>query len=227
MHRGISPMRLPKSEFTMADMWKRPTTRTDEPTFGSQSSGPDHRSHERTSTKGVILRKHLLTSAVAMLAVAAVCVGSATAGTAAATAKIVPFTASFSGKAVVTVADSVATISANGPGVGSPLLMGAAKVTGAGTGNTAGVGADNPCVPFTGTGSMTGVKGKLTFKVVPGSQSCGDETGQSFTVAGRAVVLSGTGKLAKAKGTLKLTGTFDRGAGTFTSKFSGKLTLPK
>jgi hypothetical protein len=222
-------MRLLWPEFTMTDMWKRPTTRTDEPTSGSQSSGPVRRSHECTSTKGVILRTFRLTSAVAVLAVAAACVGSAAAGTATATAtaKIVPFTASFSGKAVVTVADSVATISANGAGVGSPLLMGAAKVTGAGTGNTAGVGADNPCVPFTGTGSMAGVKGKLTFKVVPGSQSCGDETGQSFTVAGRAVVLSGTGKLAKAKGTLKLTGTFDRGAGTFTSKFSGNLTLPK
>jgi hypothetical protein len=156
-----------------------------------------------------------------MLAVAAVCAGSATAGSAA--TKIVPFTASFKGNATVTVTDQVASISTTGAGVGSPLLMGAAKITGTGTGDA----SQQPCVPFTGTGSMVGTKGKLFFKVVPGSQGCGDEAGQSFTVTGHALVTKGTGKLLKAKGTLKLTGTYDRGAGTFTVKFTGKLTLPK
>ena len=141
--------------------------------------------------------------------------------------KIVPFAATFAGKTVVTVTDQVANISTNGAGVGTPLVMGVAKVVGVGTGSTVGVGADNPCVPFTGTGSMTGVKGKLIFKVTPGAQSCGDETQQNFAITGRAVVTGGTGKLAKAKGTLKLTGTYDRAAGTFTAKFAGKLTLPK
>jgi hypothetical protein len=36
-------------------------------------------------------------------------------------------------------------------------------------------------------------------------------------------VLKATGKLAKAKGTLKFTGVFDRDGGTFTVKFSGQL----
>ncbi len=164
--------------------------------------------------------------AAGMIVAAAVMATSAVAGTAA-QSKIVPFTASFAGKAVVTVTDQVVDISATGAGAGTPLGMGAAKITGVGKGSTAGVGVDNPCVQFTGTGSMTGVKGKLTFNVVQGSQACGDETQQQFTVTGRATVVKGTGKLAKAKGTLKLTGTYDRGAGTFTAKFSGKLTLPK
>jgi hypothetical protein len=178
-----------------------------------------------TSTKGVSVRKLLFVGATAAVALAAICV-PATAG-ASASVKIRPFSAAFSGNAVVAVEDAVATISANGTGVGSPLLMGAAKIIGNGTGSTAGVGADQPCVPFTGTGSMTGTKGKLAFKVVQGAQSCGDESQQSFAISGRAVVLSGTGKLAKAKGTLKITGTYDRSAGTFTAKFAGNLTLPK
>jgi len=37
-------------------------------------------------------------------------------------------------------------------------------------------------------------------------------------------VLKGTGKLARAKGTLKMTGTFDRSSGAFTAKFTGSLT---
>ena len=172
------------------------------------------------------MRLFRISFAAGMIAAAVAMATSAVAGTAA-QSKIVPFTASFKGAAAVTVTDQVASISTTGAGVGTVALMGAAKLTGAGTGSTAGVGADNPCVEFTGTGSMTGVKGKLTFKVVQGSQGCGDETGQSFTVAGRATVIKGTGRLAKAKGTLKLTGTYDRGAGTFTAKFTGKLTLPK
>ncbi len=64
---------------------------------------------------------------------------------------------------------------------------------------------------------MTGTAGtKLTFKVAPGSTGCGDEGGQIFSITGKAIVVKGTGKLAKAKGTLKFTGVYDRGAGTFT-----------
>ena len=37
-------------------------------------------------------------------------------------------------------------------------------------------------------------------------------------------VLKGTGKLAKAKGTLKFTGTYSHDDGSFTVKFSGSLT---
>jgi hypothetical protein len=79
-------------------------------------------------------------------------------------------------------------------------------------------------VPFTGTGSMTGTAGSLTFKVNPGSSGCGDSDGQLFSVSGKATVLKGTGKLAKVKGTLKMTGTYDRTSGAFSVKFSGALT---
>jgi len=206
---------------------RAPTICTDESSSTTSTCGAPQAQTHRRSTKGDILNKHrfLSVAAAVAVAVAAIC-GSATAGESA-TTKVVPFNAKFAGNAVVSVNDTVVTISANGTGVGSPLLMGAAKVIGNGTGSTAGVGTENPCVPFTGTGSMTGTKGKLVFKVLQGSQSCGDETQQSFTVLGRAAVLSGTGRLAKAKGTLKITGTYDRSGGAFTAKFTGNLTLPK
>jgi len=73
---------------------------------------------------------------------------------------------------------------------------------------------------------MSGTAGsKLSFTVVPGSQGCGDEQGQVFSVVGKANVTKGTGKLAKAHGLLKFTGVYDRGAGTFTVKFKGTLSM--
>ncbi len=80
-------------------------------------------------------------------------------------------------------------------------------------------------MPFTGTGLITGTAGtKLTFKIAPGSTGCGDEKGEIFSITGHATVLKGTGKLAKAKGTLKFTGIYDHTAGTFSVKFFGTLT---
>ena len=43
-------------------------------------------------------------------------------------------------------------------------------------------------------------------------------------MTGKATVVKATGKLAKAKGTLKMTGSYDRDSGAFSVKFSGKLT---
>ena len=43
-------------------------------------------------------------------------------------------------------------------------------------------------------------------------------------LSGKAAIVKGTGVLAKIRGTLKFTGVYDRGAGTFTVKFKGKLT---
>ncbi len=229
-------MRAAKPPMTMLDMCRGliTTTEGDEVVVrdasldasGRADMGLTEHLASARSTKGVTLKLFRISIAVGMIAAAAAMATSAVAGTAA-KPKIVPFTASFAGKAVVTVTDQVVDISTTGAGVGTPLLMGAAKITGVGTGSTVGVGADNPCVPFTGTGSMTGVKGKLTFKLVQGSQACGDEAQQMFTVTGRATVTGGAGRLAKAKGPLKLTGTYDRGAGTFNAKLAGKLTLPK
>ena len=137
----------------------------------------------------------------------------------ASSSKVVVFAASYSGTATVTVTDGVADIKVTGTGKGTPI--GAGKVTGAGKGDA----NQQPCVPFTGPGTMIGTKNtKLTFTVLTGSTGCGDEAGQVFSISGKAKVVKGTGTLAKAKGTLKFTGVYDRGAGTFTVKFKGKLT---
>ena len=137
----------------------------------------------------------------------------------AATSKPVAFSASYSGIAAVQVNGDIANISANGTGTGT--LLGSGKIAGTGTGDS----TQQPCVPFTGPGSLTGTAGtKLTFTVASGSQGCGDEQGQVFSVVGKATVTKGTGKLAGAHGTLKFTGVFDRGAGTFSVKFKGTLT---
>ena len=142
-------------------------------------------------------------------------VGTAPAGV----AKVVPFVASYSGTAVVKVTDNVADISATGTGTGT--LIGKGTITGKGTGDS----SIQPCVPFTGPGTMVGTKGtKVYFTVVTGSQGCGDEEGQIFSIVGKAKVTKATGKLLKARGTLKFTGVYDRGQGTFSIKFKGSLT---
>lgn len=155
----------------------------------------------------------------ALVTLAAVLAGSAFAGTTG-SAKIVKFNASYAGAAVVKVTDQVADISTTGAGKGTPI--GASKITGKGTGDA----SAQPCVPFTGTGSMVGLKGaKINFKMASGSQGCGDEAGEVFSVIGRAIVTGGAGAYKKAKGTLKLTGIYDRNKGTFAVKFTGKLTV--
>jgi hypothetical protein len=133
--------------------------------------------------------------------------------------KVVPFAAKYAGTAVVKVNDQVADIAATGTGTGT--LLGSGKITGVGKGDT----SQQPCVPFTGPATLTGTGGKLFVTVIPGSQACGDEAGEVFSVVGKAKVTKGTGKLLKARGTLKFTGTYDRGAGTFTVKFKGSLTI--
>ena len=156
-----------------------------------------------------------LASLAAAAAVAAV---FASAGAAVTPGKTIPFSASYSGTVTYQQTDNIVDLSANGTGTGT--LLGASKIAGTGRADT----SAQPCVPFTGPGTMTGVGGKLGFVVLSGAQGCGDETGQVFSVVGKAKVTSATGKLKKAAGTLKLTGTYDRGAGTFTVKFKGTLT---
>ena len=160
---------------------------------------------------------------IAALAIAATLAGAALAGTTSSTTsskKIVTFSAKYSGTAVTKVTDDIAAITATGSGTGLPI--GAGKITGIGTGNT----AVQPCVPLLGTGKMTGTaRTTITFKVAPSSSGCGDEGGQIFSISGKAVVVKATGKLLKAKGTLKFTGVFDRSTGHFTVKFKGSLTI--
>lgn len=158
--------------------------------------------------------------AATVLSVALVASGIAAAGTTGGTATV-PFTASYSGKATVKITDDVADISANGSGTATAPL-GKSTVSGTGKGDA----SKQPCVPWTGSGTMTAANGSATlrFQVVPGSQGCGDEAGKIFSIVGRANVTGGTGSLANASGSLKLTGVYDRGAGTFSVKFTGQLT---
>lgn len=157
-----------------------------------------------------------LTATAALLA--AVVAGAALAGTAAVTKKSLAFKASFTGTATTQATDNVVAITANGTGTGTKI--GAAKITGTGKGDS----SQQPCVPFNGTGSMTGPGGTLTFSVNPASRGCGDESGEVFSVSGKVVVLKATGSLKKAKGTLKMTGVYDRSNGAFSVKFTGTLT---
>jgi hypothetical protein len=154
-----------------------------------------------------------------VVATAAILVGAAWAGTEADGAKVVPFTAKYAGTATVKITDGIADIAASGVGAGTPIGKG--KITGKGKGDS----TQQPCVPFAGPGSMTGTKGAINFVVLPGSSGCGDEEGNIFSVSGRAKVVKGTKVFRRAKGTLKFTGVYDRGQGTFSIKFTGKLTV--
>jgi hypothetical protein len=129
----------------------------------------------------------------------------------------IAFTATYTGTAVTKAADNVVDISAAGKGKGT--LLGVGKVSGLGKGDS----SQQPCVPFTGTGKMTGTGGTITFKVNPTSSSCGDDSGKLFSISGKATVLKATGKLAGRKGTLKMTGSYDRDSGSFSVKFRGAL----
>ncbi|HEV8461877.1 MAG TPA: hypothetical protein VGQ38_14335 [Gaiellaceae bacterium] len=157
------------------------------------------------------MRKLLATGSIAALALAILAVTATAAG------KPIAFVGKYTGTAVTKQSDTTLAITASGTGSGT--LIGAGKVAGVGTGDT----SQQPCIPFTGTGSLTGKTGTIAFKVNPGATSCGDEGGHTFAFTGKAAVLKATGKLAKAKGTLKLTGTYDHDSGAFTVKFSGSL----
>jgi hypothetical protein len=157
----------------------------------------------------------IATASIIAVALAAVLASAALGAT---PKKTIAFNGSYSGTAAANVTDNIAAIQANGTGSGT--LLGAGTVTGVGNGDT----SQQPCVPFNGPGTLSGVGGKLVFAVLPGSTGCGDEAGQVFSVSGKAKVTNATGKLKKATGTLKFTGVYDRGAGTFSVKFKGTLT---
>jgi hypothetical protein len=162
------------------------------------------------------VRKLWIVAGGAAIAVTVLVTGAFAAATV--TTKIVPFTAKYTGTAVTKQTDTNVDITANGTGSGT--LIGVGKVTGLGAGDS----SVRPCVPFNGTGSMKGPGGVITFKVNPGTAGCGDDAGQLFSISGKASVIKATGKLAKAKGTLKMTGTYDRSSGAFSIKFHGSLT---
>ncbi len=159
---------------------------------------------------------------ISVLALAFVLATAATAGAATGTKPIlVPFTGTYAGQASTQVDGTTATISAKGTGKGT--LIGAGSLSGQGTGDT----SQQPCIPFGGTGTITGAKGTIVFKLAPGASSCGDEGGHNFAMTAHLTVLKATGKLAKTKGTLKLTGTYSHDDGSFSVKVSGTLTKTK
>jgi hypothetical protein len=156
---------------------------------------------------------------ISIVALVVVALTAVTAAAAMATAqKKVVFAGKYAGAATTKVDGNTATIAANGKGTAT--LLGAGSITGLGSGDT----SQQPCIPFTGTGSMKGAGGTVTFKVIPGSSACGDEGGHNFTITSHLAVLKATGKLAKAKGTLKLTGAYSHDDGSFSVKVSGTLT---
>ena len=154
-----------------------------------------------------------------IVALAIVAITAVTAAAALATAQTkVVFAGKYAGNATTKVDGTTATIAANGKGTATSI--GAGAITGLGTGDT----SAQPCIPFTGTGTMKGAGGTITFKVLPGSSACGDEGGHNFTITSHLAVLKATGKLLKAKGTLKLTGAYSHDDGSFSVKVSGTLT---
>jgi len=159
------------------------------------------------------MRKIFWTTGLAALALAVLATAAL-----AVVVKPIAFTGTYTGTAVTNQTDNTVAITANGTGKGT--LLGAGKITGTGTADS----SVRPCVPFTGTGKMSGLGGTIIFKVIPGSSGCGDEQGQLFSITGKATILKATGKLLKRKGTLKLSGTYDRSSGAFSVKFRGSLT---
>ena len=152
-----------------------------------------------------------------ILAAAAVALTAVTASSAL-VAKPILITGKYSGQASTLINGSTVTIAATG--AGKATLLGTGKITGHGTGDS----SQQPCVPFGGTGKITGTAGTtITYKLAPGASSCGDEGGHNFSVTAHLTVVKATGKLAKAKGTLKLTGSFNHDDGTFTIKLTGTL----
>lgn len=158
------------------------------------------------------------TATAAALALAVVAAGTASgAPHAKIVHKKVAFTAKYAGTATTNATDNTVAINANGTGSGT--LLGSGKVNGIGSGDS----SQRPCVPFTGTGSMSGPGGVISFKVTPAASGCGDDAGQLFTVSGKLVVTKATGKLKSYKGTLRMSGTYDRSSGAFSVKFFGTL----
>lgn len=155
---------------------------------------------------------------ISLVAVAAAALAAA-AGASALPVKSVPFTANYSGQASTKVDDAthIATILANGTGKGT--LIGAGKLVGNGTGDS----SQQPCVPFGGTGTISGPGGKITWKAPTGSTACGDEGGHTFTVKGVLTVVKATGKLAKAKGAIRYSGIYSHDDGSFSVKLTGTL----
>lgn len=149
----------------------------------------------------------LLAFAAALLATSAV----------AAPQKSILISGKYAGTASTKVDGNTATIAAQGTGTAKGL--GAGKIQGAGTGDS----SQQPCIPFAGTGTLTGAGTVLTYKVPTGASGCGDEGGHVFSVKGVLQITKATGKLAKAKGSIRFSGVYSHDDGSFSVKLTGTL----
>lgn len=129
-----------------------------------------------------------------------------------------PIVGKYAGTATTKVDGNTVSIAANGTGTATKL--GSGKLTANGLGDS----SQQPCVPFAGTGTLTGTGTVLTYKVPTGASGCGDEGGHTFSIKGVFKVVKATGKLAKAKGSLRFSGVYDRDGGTWNVKVTGTLT---
>jgi heat shock protein HslJ len=152
-------------------------------------------------------------SIVAVVAVIAAAIAAASAFAATA-----PLALSFAGRAVVVASGDSGTITVTGKGT--------SKLTGKATIAAKGTAFDGkPCATFFGTGTIKAADGStIKFKGLAGSKVCTGADETKNAVNAKVTVNGGTKRFAKAKGTLTITGNYNRTAGTYTVKFSGKLT---
>jgi hypothetical protein len=140
-------------------------------------------------------------------------------GAPAAKARTVVFSATYTGRAVVLVSGEMADLKATGKGTGTVVK----KSTIVGTGK----GYDSsPCEAFFGTSTIKAADGStLRLALSPqGGKACPGAEESKNALSGAVVVKGGTKTFARARGTLKMTGNYDRGRGTFTITLKGKLT---
>jgi hypothetical protein len=135
-----------------------------------------------------------------------------------------PKTVTFKGTYAGTVTEKVDGQNVTGltNGTGASTVVGKGKLIGTASGTT----ANPPCSPLSGAGTLTGPKGKLKVKLLATSRGCAASADDqdNISVSGDAKVNGGTKIFRKAKGKLHFSGSYDRKAGTFSVKFSGKLT---
>ena len=151
-------------------------------------------------------------SLVGGLVVAAVVVGTAAGGSHA-------FIASYSGTVTEKVDGQTVTATPRGKGTGTPIGKGVL------TGIVAATTANPPCSPLNGPGTLAGTAGRLKVKLLPTSRGCAasEEDRNNISFSGSAKVTGGTGKFRAARGTLRFTGHYDRGDGSFSVKLRGTL----
>jgi hypothetical protein len=149
-------------------------------------------------------------SVIGGLAVAAVLVGTALGSSNA-------LVASYSGTVTEKVNGQIVTALPKGKGTGT--VIGRSTLTGIVAATT----ANPPCSPLNGPGTLTSAKGKLKLTLLTGSRGCAasEEDRNDISFSGSAKVKSGTGKFRGAKGTLRFSGHYDRGNGTFNVKLRG------